>query len=129
MNHADVAEGVQAAMHAYVQALDDGRTDDVVDTYVADGVFDSGALGVFEGHAALREAYVGWKPVVPQRHVMANTVVTDWTDDTARATSDVIFMVKGDTAWSVQLVGRYEDSLRYVDGRWRFERRVLRFES
>ena len=36
--YADVAEGVRATIAAYTQALDDGRTDDVVATFCADGV-------------------------------------------------------------------------------------------
>ncbi len=127
LRHDEVAEGVRAAMHTYVHALDDGRTDDIVATFCPHGVFDSGALGVAEGHAALAETYAGWKPTIPQRHVMANTVLTEWSDNSAKATSDVIFMVKAGSGWTVQLVGRYDDTLRNVDGSWRFERRVLRF--
>ena len=37
MTFAEVAEGVRATLAAYTQALDDGRTDDVVATF-ADGV-------------------------------------------------------------------------------------------
>ena len=80
-----------------------------------------------EGHAALAETYAGWKPTIPQRHVMANTVLTEWDDESAKATSDVIFMVKAGSGWTVQLVGRYHDTLRNVEGTWRFERRILRF--
>jgi hypothetical protein len=38
MTHADVSRGrVEAALAAYTQALDDGRTDDVVATFCPDG--------------------------------------------------------------------------------------------
>src|SRR5207245_6233482 len=37
--YADVVEGIRATIAAYTQALDDGRTDDVVATYCDDGVF------------------------------------------------------------------------------------------
>ena len=57
-----MAEGVRATIAAYTQALDDGRTDDVVATLCVDGVFESTGLGTYEGHDALRAAYEGWEP-------------------------------------------------------------------
>ncbi len=58
-------------------------------------------LGRHEGHDALRQAYGGWKPVRPQRHLVLNTVVTEWDDDEAHATSDFVFVLKGEPKWSV----------------------------
>ena len=57
--YAEVVEGVRAALAAYTQALDDGRTDDVVATFCPDGVCEIPGMGTHEGHDALREAYVG----------------------------------------------------------------------
>ena len=54
---ADVAEGVRAAIAAYTHALDDGRTDDVVATFCADGVVEIPGMGTHVGHDALRAAY------------------------------------------------------------------------
>ena len=59
MTFADVAEGVRATIAAYTQALDDGRTDDVVATFCPDGVCDIPGMGTHEGHDALRAAYAG----------------------------------------------------------------------
>ena len=53
-------------------------------------------MGTHEGHDALRAAYDGWKPRRPQRHVVVNTHVTDWNDDEASASSDVLFLLKKD---------------------------------
>ena len=64
----EVVEGIRATIAAYTQALDDGRTDDVVATFCADGGIDIPGLGTFEGTEALREAYAGWVPRKPQRH-------------------------------------------------------------
>jgi hypothetical protein len=33
--------------------------------------------------------------------------------------------LKADAGWSVQMVGRYHDTLHSEDGTWRFHRRVL----
>jgi ketosteroid isomerase-like protein len=125
---ADVAEGVRATIAAYTHALDDGRVDDIVATFTADAVIDIPGMGAHEGHDALRAAYTKWVPRRPQRHLVVNTLVTEWTDDKAHATSDVVFLLKGDDGWAVQIVGRYYDVLRGDDaGTWRFHRRTADF--
>ena len=126
---ADVSEGVRRALAAYVQALDDGRTDDVVATFCSDGAIDMGELGSYEGHEALRAAYGRWVPRVPQRHLVLNTHITEWDDDEANAISDVVFLLKLADGWKVQLVGRYEDVLHHEHGTWRFHHRRAEFVS
>jgi hypothetical protein len=124
---ADVAEGVRTALAVYTQALDDGRTDDVVATFCPDGSVDMPGEGRFEGHADLRAAYERWKPVGPQRHLVLNTVVTEWDADVARATSDFVFVFGRAGKWSVELVGRYHDVLHRDGAAWRFHSRVAEF--
>jgi hypothetical protein len=127
MTYADVVAGVQAALAAYAHALDDGRADDVVATFCADGVAEIPGSGTFEGEDALRKVYSGFTPRAPQRHVVVNTVVTDWDQHEATAVSDLVFLQKGEAGWVVQLVGRYDDRLRNVEGTWRFQRRTMTF--
>lgn len=130
LRFADVAEGVRATIAAYTQALDDGRTDDVVATYCADGGCDIPGLGTFEGHDALRDAYRQVEPRRPQRHLVLNTLVTSWSDDEAETTSDVVFLLlRREQGWVVQLVGRYHDRLRREGGTWRFLHRAAEFVS
>jgi len=124
---AEVAEGVRAVIAEYTQALDDGRTDDVVATFCPDGVCVIPGMGTHEGRDALREAYAKWKPRQPQRHLVLNTLVTDWDDHEAHAISDVVFVLKGDEGWAIQVVGRYEDTLHHDDGTWRFHHRAATF--
>src|ERR1700759_4714413 len=119
MTFAEVAEGVRATIAAYTQALDDGRTDDVVPTCCSDGVVDIKGMGTHEGHDALRAIYATWKPRGPQRHVVANTLVTDWSDDDATAVSDVIFTAKGASGWAIFTVGRYEDTFHRDGDTWK----------
>jgi hypothetical protein len=125
--YADVAEGVRAAIAAYSLALDDGRTDDVIATFCPDGGCDIPGLGTHVGHDALRAAYAGWKPKRLARHVVVNTLVTEWDDHEANAVSDLIFLMQGDSGWAIQLVGRYHDTLHHDDGRWRFHHRAATF--
>ena len=129
LTFADVAEGVRATIAAYTQALDDGRTDDVVATFCPDGVCDIPGMGTHEGHEALRAAYAGWAPRRPQRHLVLNTHVIAWSNDEATAVSDVVFILQGKSGWAIQLVGRYHDTLHRDGGSWRFHRRVAAFEN
>jgi SnoaL-like domain len=125
--YAEAVEGIRMTIAAYSQALDDGRTEDVVATFCPDGSCEIPGLGAHEGHDALRRAYAKWKPHRPQRHLVLNTLVTGWRDDEAEAVSDVVFIVQGDEGWAIQLVGRYHDTLHRSDGGWRFHRRVAEF--
>ncbi len=125
--YAEVAEGVRATIATYTQALDDGRTDDVVATFCADGICELPGMGTHQGHDALRQAYAQWEPRRPQRHLVVNTVVSEWTDSEAEASSDFVFLLLGDSGWKVQVVGRYHDILHYDDGRWCFHRRAATF--
>jgi hypothetical protein len=127
LSFADVAEGVRATIAAYTQALDDGRTDDLVATFCPDGGCDIPGLGAYEGHDELHAAYARWTPRRPQRHLVVNTLVTDWNDRAAKAVSDVVFLLQGDAGWAIQLVGRYEDLLHRDGGTWRFHRRAATF--
>jgi hypothetical protein len=125
----DVAEGVRAAIATYTHALDDGRTDDLVDTFCPDGLCDIPGLGRHQGHAALRQAYGRWEPTRPQRHLVLNTLVTHWDEDEAQATSDFVFLLNGEPGWAVQLVGRYHDVLHRDGGVWRFHSRTAEFSA
>lgn len=129
LTFADVHAGVLNTIAAYTQALDDGRTDDVVATYCPDGGCDIPGLGTFEGHDALRGAYRGWIPSRPQRHLVLNTHITSWDQDGASASSDMVFLLQTKEGWRVQIVGRYTDTLHRQDDDWLFHRRVATFET
>lgn len=124
-----VAEGVRATIAAYAQALDDGRTDDLVATFCHDGVVDLPGFGTFEGHDAIGAAFAQWKPVRPQRHLVVNTLVSERRGDEADAVSDLVFTANDGSGWTIQLVARYHDTFRLVDGRWLIARRVMRVEE
>ena len=136
-SHAEVDAGVRRAIAAYTQALDDGRTDDVVATFCADATVEIPGMGTHVGVDAIREAYAAWPPRRPQRHLVLNTLVTEWTADEAHATSDVVFLLKGKDGWAVQVVGRYADVLHRDDTKgatdgsdddqWRFHLRRASF--
>ncbi len=124
-----VAEGVRAALAAYTQALDDGRTDDVVATFCPDGSVEIPGMGTHAGHDALRAAYTKWAPRGPQRHLVLNTLLTGWEADEATAVSDVVFLLLEESGWSVKLVGRYHDTLHRDGDAWRFHHREARWAT
>ena len=125
---AEAVEGIRATIAAYTHALDDGRTDDVVATFCADGAIEIPGMGAHVGRDALHAAYAKWRPRRSQRHLVVNTHVTDWNDHEASAISDVVFLLKGDAGWAIQVVGRYHDTLHHDAGTWRFHRRTAEFE-
>ncbi|HEY2215375.1 MAG TPA: nuclear transport factor 2 family protein [Acidimicrobiales bacterium] len=126
---ADVVAGVSTAIAVYTHALDDGRTDDVVAAYCADGSVDMPGLGRHEGHDALRAAYALITPKQPQRHLVSSIHVIQWDRQEARATSDVVLLVKGETRWTVAVVGRYDDVLHRDGDRWLFHSRTAEFTA
>jgi hypothetical protein len=127
LTYAEAAEGIRRTIAAYTHALDDGRTDDVVATFCSDGGIDLPVMGAHQGHDALRAAYTTFEPKVPQRHLVLNTLITDWEDHEATAISDVIFLLRREAGWAVQLVGRYQDTLHCDNGVWRFHHRSATF--
>ncbi|HVU60838.1 MAG TPA: nuclear transport factor 2 family protein [Mycobacteriales bacterium] len=127
LTFADVFAGVMTTIARYNHAVDDGRTDDAVATYCADGSCDIPGLGAHQGHDALRAAYTLVEPKGPQCHLVSGTHITDWSADRASAVSDFAFLVKRDTAWTVMLTGRYTDELCRDGDVWRFHRRVGTF--
>ena len=127
LTYADIVEGVRATIAAYAQALDDGRTDDIVATFCAEGVCDIPGLGTHTGHDALRKAFTKWTPRQPQRHLVVNTLVTEWNDHEATAVSDVVFVLWEDSGWAIKMVGRYHDVLHHSDGTWKLHNRTATF--
>ncbi len=125
----DVAEGVRAAIAAYAHALDDGRTDDLVATFCPEGSSEIPGLGRHQGHDALRQAYGHLVPARPQRHLVVNTLVTEWDGREASATSDFVFLFRGEHAWTVRAVGRYHDVLHRYAEVWRFHSRVVELSA
>lgn len=129
-SHALVTVGVQATLAAYAQALDAGRTEDLVALFHPEGTADIAGVGTFQGHDAIRTAYAGMVPPKPQVHLTANTVVTSWTEDEATAVSDFVFLQRGSSGWAVPVTGRYHDSFRRSeDGSWQLYLKTVTYVS
>lgn len=122
---AEVYSGVQATIAAHAQAQDAGRVADMVALYWPDAVVEIPGVATLTGADAIREAFSqpGWQPSTPQCHVVANTVVTEWNDRSAKATSDVVMLRLDGSVWSVAVVARYHDVFSHSGGRWLLRRR------
>jgi hypothetical protein len=127
VSFAEVVEGVRTTVAAHAQAEDDGRFDDLVALYHPRGSVQIAGGDLVEGADALRKAYAEWAAPVPRRHAVVNTLLVEWSDDDAHATSDVVVLEKAESGWSVRAVGRYHDSLQLVDEIWLIRRRVVEF--
>ena len=121
---ADVFAGVYTTVAAHAQAQDAGNTDGIMALYTPDAVLEVPGMGVFEGADAIRACWDKWKPQGLQRHMPVNVVITDWDAGRARATTDVVYIAQGDAGWSIQIVARYHDEFRPVDGKWLLSRRA-----
>lgn len=130
LTYADICAGVQATLATYTQTLDSGRIDDVLVTFTGDGILEIPAFGLSaEGHDAIRAYYATTGDPTVLRHVVVNTLVSDRGDDTVDVSSDLLVHRKGDAGWALLMVGKYQDTLRFEEGTWRFQRRTLSFDN
>ncbi|MGX9883081.1 nuclear transport factor 2 family protein [Streptomyces sp. NPDC002276] len=125
---AEVSAGVRATIAAHAQAQDEGRTKDMVALYLPDAVVEIPGFDPLVGADAIFAAFSqpGWRPDPgrPRRHLVGNTLLTEWDDRTAKATSDVVMLVHDGAAWSIAVVARYHDTFEESAGRWLLRRRV-----
>ncbi|MFJ9563883.1 YybH family protein [Streptomyces fuscichromogenes] len=128
-SYAEIVAGVRATIGAHTQAQDAGRTDEVAALYTPDAVLEVPGMDPVAGREAIRQAFKGWEPVLPQLHMVSNTLVTPAGAGEATAVSDVVFLQRGESGWSVQITGRYVDTLRQVDGRWLLLRRATTYQA
>jgi ketosteroid isomerase-like protein len=122
--YADVFAGVYTTVAAHAQHQDAGDTDGIMALYIKDAVLEVPGMGAYQGADAIRAAFDDWKPKGLQRHMPVNVVITDWDDERARATTDVVFIAQGDAGWAVRIVARYLDEFRRDGERWLLTRRA-----
>jgi ketosteroid isomerase-like protein len=115
---------VRATLSRYCHRCDDGDVAGVVALFTPDGVFSF--RQDYQGSAALAEFFQSsqGRPEQRGRHLTVNTVVEP-DGDGARAVSDFLFFVLGDSGPVPAILGRYHDTLVRLDGRWRIARREV----
>ena len=121
----DATAGVLNTLAAYAQALDEGRVDHLVALFAEDAVVDIMGQGVMEGREAIRGGYLQTVPTGPQKHFVGNSHISEWGETAATVISDLAVLKRLEAGWAVLLTGRYQDTLRLVDGSWLFSRKAL----
>jgi hypothetical protein len=102
----------------YNYAIDEGRADEWVATFVPDGTFESTALGKFTGAEALLNFATGYSAAFTGRHCTTDYVVEVDGDD-ARQRCYLILVNNASTP-VVGVTAVYEDVLRRTADGWRF---------
>ena len=122
-------EEIHALLMAYRRALDEKDFKGYSELFGSDGVFTAGdfrATGSAEILAMLESMVPEFLAEVggDDLHLVGNVDIVVGDDDTARATSTWVYLVRGEgDVPELSKLGHYEDVLRRVDGRWRFAHR------
>lgn len=123
---------IHALLMAYGSTLDARDFDGFGKLFGKDGVYVAGGGAEAKGPAAsemMRKVFaanaMGFRK--PNYHIFFNEVVTFDGPDRAKATSMSLYMVPDEqNRPSPVLMGGYEDELVREDGRWTFQRRVVK---
>jgi hypothetical protein len=116
-------EAIRELLYRYCQYADTADTDGWLSLYVDNGSLDMGMGNPpFAGKEALRGFASGRRPGT-SLHLSANQVISVEGDE-ATAESYVFVIGPSDNPM-IRLAGRYSDTLKRVDGTWRFVTRRL----
>ena len=119
LDHVEIRE--LAARYNY--AIDEGRPEEWVATFVPDGTFESAALGVHTGTDALLAFATGYSAAVTGRHCTSDYVVeVDGDEATSRC---YLILVNNASTPIVSVTAVYEDRLRRTADGWRFVHRSV----
>jgi ketosteroid isomerase-like protein len=123
----DDREQIRELYARYANYVDAARFDDWIDCFTSDGIFESPLMGLFKGPEELRRftgQYENSWAGGGVRHMMVN-VSFDIEGDTATGTCGLIYFKVHDGKSAYLLTGGYRDTLRKVDGEWRFSHRKV----
>ena len=122
----DIAEITQLYA-TYNLAVDDGDGDAFSACFVPDGALAPGGEAI-AGHAALAEFARSVPAGVPGIRHMATNVQVGGDGDAATGRCYLMVVIAGAQP-TLLMTGRYRDTLRRVDGAWRFVRRDFTADS
>ncbi len=120
-------EQIRELYARYALTIDEGRFEDWVNCFTADGVFESPLFGTHAGHEALRKFCASYKESwggAQVRHIIANVSI-DIEGDRGRGICNLIYLPIEGGHPELVLVGGYRDELRKVAGNWLFAHRKV----
>lgn len=114
-----------AALHNnYILSIDSHNNEQFADNFADDGIYDS-PWGIAEGRQAIIDNIGYWHSsgiTKGKRHFMGAFRITELNGDTARAESNY-WIAEAETVPGIVATGYYVDSLRKVNGQWKFAHR------
>ena len=122
LDAADTIEILQLAAR-YNHAIDYGDPEAWAGTFAEDGVFNAGPEPV-TGHEALAQFAAGFGTNMAGARHWTNNHVVDGEGDEATHTCYLNLIQTNDKASSV-ITGLYTDTLKKIDGQWRFTSRSV----
>lgn len=122
-------EAIRRVVQTYVQRVDTGRIDDVIELFTPEGVLEIVGQARHEGHEAIRtmfgrgvEHLANAEEIPRIRHHLTSHLID--LDDATNARSSCYWLaVVGDRG--IDHWGRYVDRLVVRDGRWRIAHRKI----
>ena len=113
----------------YTTALDAGEVETVVGCFTTECSLESPIVGIFRGHAGIREfaertARLKRERGAQFRHVISNLAIAV-DGERARATCYLLDFVTVDGATQLLSPGQYDCNLVRCDGRWLFATRLV----
>lgn len=117
---------IQELSARYANAMDDGNLEEWLDTWADDGIWE-GAVGKYEGKSALAKLLgdLGAR-IQNKRHVMTNSVITGAGDQAVQQCYLLVFEREDSPA--LIATGVYKDTLKKIDGSWKFAQRAVKLD-
>ncbi|MGH9035570.1 MAG: nuclear transport factor 2 family protein [Acidimicrobiia bacterium] len=110
----------------YSRCLDGRRTDEFLDLFAEDGVWDFGpTFGAAEGREQLERLFGVLLQVFPETHHVAGNVVVEVDGETATAAVDAFATATDTNGRQHTTFASYEDRFVHAGGAWRFARRTV----
>ena len=123
----DLAE-IQQLYSRYSWTLDEKRHDEWLACFTEDGVVEGSNFGRFVGREQLRQFIAKYRSETAMyqvRHIVSN-IMADIQGDSAAGSCYVLHYRTYRGRTELSAIGRYQDQLRKVDGRWLFaDRKAL----
>lgn len=122
---------IQELVIRYNRAIDSRDAAGWVDTFTADGVFESLRVGTFSGRQELLRLATGFwtEPLYDEwrggQHWTSMPVIEGDADEARLFCYHLMFMPRDDAFVGV-IMAAHDDEVVRVDGRWRFRRRRVR---
>ena len=120
---------IEDLTYFYALYVDTRQLDLVVELFADDGVFDetrSGLPEVVRGSLELAQYYrESMVPIEGIVHYISNHLISEYSVDQARGTCYVFCEARLKDGSPVRVFGYYDDDYVKIDGKWRFQSRVV----